>query len=454
MPMPPRVSHGEFTRALVLENPDPTLDDHLRGIGIEPFRPSSTPNEDELIKLLEADPYELIYKRSRVEITPRVLDAAPNLSAVMLCCIGDDSVDKVACAQRGVLVTNDPVSNGRSVVELFTGEMICMARRVFEADRETNQNQFVKTQAQRFEVRGKTLGVFGLGNIGKQVAQVGELLGMKIAFYDNREVAREVGQTMGWDFAPTLADLFKTSDVVTAHISAFDYRGNSNDGVLKYEHFAAMGEKERPSPRLFLNLARGNILDPKDLTRAVDEGHIGQAMVDVYPEEPRQKSDPWVNPYAGHPRIFGTPHIGAATLEAQPRIASHVAGTTRLLSRYGRLRNCVFGGKEEVGIDSVDSVRRLPHRRALHRARHQEGRRRRDLQRRRQQHHERPPRLRTLRHRLRGRGHRQGAQRRPDPSADRTRRPSSLATPTRSERSARFERDALADEPLEMTKRA
>lgn len=351
-----RIGRGHFSRALVLENPDPTLDDHLRSIGIEPFRPAETPDEDQLIELLNSAPYELLYKRSRVPVTARVLDAAPNLFSVNLCCIGDDSVDKQACADRGVLVTNDPISNGRSVVELFLGTMICMSRRIFEAVRETNNNEWYKTQKGRFEVRGKTVGIFGLGNIGKQVAQEAVQLGMKVVFFDNRDLSREVGETMGWQSVNTIEELFRRSDVVTAHVSAFDYNGRSNDGVLKYEHFKALGDKDYASPKVFVNLARGNILDPADLLRATNEGHVGQAMVDVYPVEPRDSDDPWKNPYGDHPRIFGTPHIGAATLEAQPRIASHVAGTTRLLSRTGRLRNCVFGGKQEIGIGGDETI--------------------------------------------------------------------------------------------------
>ena len=349
----PRIGNGPFRRALVLEAPDSTLDDHLRAAGIEPVRPDETPTEDELIALLEAQPYDLIFKRSRVPITARVLDAAPSLFAVMLCCIGDDSVDKEACAERGVLVTNDPISNGRSVVELFVAALTGMSRRVFEAVRETDECRFVKSQAQRFEVRGKTLGIFGLGNIGKQVAQMGEALGMDIVFYDNRDVAREVGETMGWKFAPDLTALFELADVVTCHISAFDYRGEANDDVIGFEHFAAMANKERPSPRLFINLARGNVHRAEDLVRAVDAGHIGRAMVDVYPDEPKSAADAWANPYAAHPRIFGTPHIGAATLEAQPRIAAHVARTTRWLSHQGRLRNCVMSPRVEIGLDQV-----------------------------------------------------------------------------------------------------
>ncbi|MCB9519856.1 MAG: 3-phosphoglycerate dehydrogenase [Myxococcales bacterium] len=353
----PRIGRGEFTRALVIENPDPTLDAHLRELGITPVRPAVTPNEDELVRILENDPFDLIFKRSRVEITPRVLDAAPNLFGVMLCCIGDDSVDKVACAERGVLVTNDPISNGRSVVELFVGELICLSRRVFEATRETDSHTFDKSQARRFEVQGKTLGVFGLGNIGKQVAQVAQQLGMRIVFHDNRDVAREVGETMGWQYVPTLEALFELSDIVTCHVSAYDHAGRSNEGVLQYEHFAAMRARGDDSPRIFINLARGNIYAAADLVRAVDEGHVSQAMVDVYPDEPKDKSSNWLNPYAAHPRIYGTPHIGAATLEAQPRIAAHVGRTTRMLSRCGTLRNCVFGGREEVGLDPTDTVR-------------------------------------------------------------------------------------------------
>ncbi len=105
---------GQLSRALVLENPDPSLDALLGAMGIEVERIPDAPNEDELVAILERGQHQLIYKRSRVQITERVIQASPDLAAVMLCCIGDDSVDKAACAREGVIVTNDPVSNGRS----------------------------------------------------------------------------------------------------------------------------------------------------------------------------------------------------------------------------------------------------------------------------------------------------------------------------------------------------
>lgn len=355
----PRIGAGRFTRALVLENPDPTLDDHLRAIGIEPFRPETTPDEDQLVKLLENEPFDLLYKRSRVPVTARVLDAAPNLFGVMLCCIGDDSVDKSACAKRGVVVTNDPVSNARSVVEMVVGELISLSRRLFEASDELNRSTWHKSQKRRYEIQGKTLGVFGLGNIGKQVAQVCEALGMNIVFYDNREVAREVGETMGWRYVPSTRDLFVNCDYVTCHVSAFDYRGRSNEGSITLDDFAGFAERPETSPRIFLNLARGNIYASDDLNAAIEKGYVTRAMVDVYPTEPRGSDDAWTNPYANTPEIYGTPHIGAATLEAQPRIARHVAGTTRKLSRYGTLRNCVYAPRHIIGFDTLEGIEHI-----------------------------------------------------------------------------------------------
>jgi D-3-phosphoglycerate dehydrogenase len=343
----------------VLENPDPTLDAILASQGIECFRPEKTPTADELHALLAMRPWDILYKRSRVLIGPAELDAAPHLHAVMLCCIGDDSVDKQACADRGVLVTNDPVSNGRSVAELVIGEMICLSRRVFEAADEVEHNRFLKSQDRRFEVRGKILGILGLGNIGKQVAQIGQALDMQIHFHDNRQVAREVGETMGWTYHPTIRELFAHADILSAHISAHDYNGRSNENVLTLEHFAAMSDKDYNSPRIFINLARGSIHRPEDLVEAVRLGHIRKAMVDVYPAEPSDAAEVWDNPYAGIPNIWGTPHIGAATLEAQPRIARHVASTSHMLSRHGMLRNCVFGSKSNVGFDTLEGIRHV-----------------------------------------------------------------------------------------------
>lgn len=351
-----RQLRGRFKKALILEHPDPSLDDALRALDIEPDRMSHVPEEDELIQVLSEGQHDLIYKRSRVQITEQVLTASPNLAAVMLCCIGDDSVDKEAAAHHGVLVTNDPVSNGRSVAEMVIGEIITAARRIHTSVSEMSQSVWNKNNRFRYEVRGKRLGILGLGKIGRQVAQLAEHMGMEVYFYDNDEIAMEVGTTLGWNAVDSMAALFRVSNVVTVHVSAHDIHGRSNKHLLGIELFRELGKDAPEGPRLFLNLARGFVYPPEDLIAATEDEAIQYAFVDVFPDEPRQKSGAdWQNPYEGNERILSTPHIGAATLEAQPRIASYVSRTTSLLQNFGALRNCVFMPKETISVGSDDT---------------------------------------------------------------------------------------------------
>lgn len=349
----PRIHTGRFRKALIVEHPDSVLDELLLAEGIEVDRRADVPDEATLAGWLRHGGHDLLFKRSRVPVTREVLAAAPNLHAIQLCCIGDDSVDKRACADNGVLVFNDPVSNGRSVVELVIAHLIALSRRLYETYDHTRAGGFDKSQTERFEVQGRVLGVLGLGNIGRQVARAAESIGMRICFHDTREVAREIGVEMGWEEATSIEALFRRSDIVTVHVSAEDARGQLNRNLLTPEHFAALAS-DRPgaSPRLFLNLARGFLHSPEDLLAAISAGHVRRAAVDVYPEEPRG-SGPWANPYASEPRVATTPHLGAATVDAQPRIARRVALTIRNYSRHGSLRDCVFRPRLALGIGEL-----------------------------------------------------------------------------------------------------
>ncbi len=350
-----RILRPHFEKALILEEPDPSLDRYLASLGIRAERvaPELTQKPDEVLRLLKEGEHDLLYKRSRFEVDEEVLKASPNLAAIMLCCIGDDSVDKEACSRNGVLVMNDPVSNGRSVVEMVMGEMICLARRIFEADRHGRRHLWTKESTRRFELKDKNLSIIGLGNIGKQVAQVADAFGMNIYFYDVRELSREVGEALGWTACDSLEEAFRMADVVTVHVSAEDPRGSSNRRMFKYEHFAQMGaERPEENPRIFINAARGFLYEPDDLKHAISEGHIASAAVDVYPEEPGSADDPWTNPYADDDGVVTTPHIGAATEEAQPRIAHYMATTTQMFNRYGTVRDCVFSPGQIIGVDA------------------------------------------------------------------------------------------------------
>jgi D-3-phosphoglycerate dehydrogenase len=345
-----RISMSSFSRALVIESPHVELDDFLAEVGIQSIRQDSVSDEASLIKALQETRAEVLFKRSRVPVSRAVVEQCPELHLVQLCCIGDDSVDKEACAEYGVLVCNDPVSNGRSVVEMVIGHLITLSRRLFETDVEMHEHHWRKNAVGRFEVLGKRLGIVGLGNIGRQVARAASSLGMEISFFDSRLVAQEVGEEMGWTRYETLEELFRSSDLVSVHTSALDVRGADNEGFLDKALSQLAADRPSTSPRIFLNLARGNLHGSEALLEAVRNGAIRRCAVDVFPSEPAPGAVAWSNPYADEPRIVCSPHIGAATQEAQPRIARRVATTVGRLSDFGALRDCVFSPKARIQL--------------------------------------------------------------------------------------------------------
>jgi len=350
-----RFLNEHFEKALILEEPDPSLDDYLREQDIEPDRVPKPEcyDQEAMVERLREGQHDLIYKRSKFVVDEDVVQASENLAAVMLCCIGDDTVDKPACAEEGVLVLNDPVSNGRSVVEMVMGEMILLSRRLYTANRSGRQHRWTKESTRRYELMDKTLSIIGLGNIGKQLARLADSFGMDICFYDQSDVAQEVGTTLGWTSCGSISEAFRKGDFVTVHVSAEDPQGQSNEGLLGYDHFRQLGA-DRPdnSPRAFINAARGFLYNPDDLKRAVEKGHVRAAAVDVFPEEPGSEDEDWTNPYADLDNVFTTPHIGAATQEAQPRIASRMATSTRLLNEQGTVRDTVFGQGQTIGVNA------------------------------------------------------------------------------------------------------
>jgi len=350
-----RFLNEHFEKALILEEPDPGLDDYLREQDIEPERVPKPEcyDQEAMVERLREGQHDLIYKRSKFVVDEAVVEASDNLAAVMLCCIGDDTVDKPACAEAGVLVQNDPVSNGRSVVEMVVGEMILLSRRLYTANESGRRHRWTKDSTRRYELMDKTLSIIGLGNIGKQLARLADSFGMDIYFYDKSDVAKEVGTTLGWTSCGSISEAFRKGDFVTVHVSAEDPQGQSNEGLLGYDHFRQLGA-DRPdnSPRAFINAARGFLYNPADLKRAVEKDHVRAAAVDVFPEEPGSEDEDWTNPYAELDNVFTTPHIGAATQEAQPRIASRMATSTRLLNEQGTVRDTVFGQGQTIGVNA------------------------------------------------------------------------------------------------------
>lgn len=345
-----RICEGPLSRALIVENPHPDLDRALLAAGWACTRLPDAPSPERMIAALRESRAQVLFKRSRVEVDAALLDAAPDLVAIQLCCIGDDSVDLQAAADRGVLVFNDPISNNRSVVELAIAHLIALSRRLYETDVDCRHGGWDKSNVERYEIQGKVLGVLGLGNIGRAVARAAQGLGMEIRFFDSREVAVELGQELGFRFCANIEELFRSSDYLTVHLSATDSQRNSNAGVLDGGVLDLLGaDRPADSPRIFLNLSRGFLYEAQSLLSAVERGRIRRAAVDVYPTEPMGK-EAWLNPYEAQPRIALSPHIGASTLEAQPRIARRVAETMAVFSRSGAIRDCVFSPRTQLAV--------------------------------------------------------------------------------------------------------
>ena len=351
-----RILTQPFTRGLIVEAPHASLDAHLAEVGMSVTRLDRVPDEAALIKALRDSGAQVLFKRSRVPVTRAVVEACPDLFAVQLCCIGDDSVDKQATADHGIMVFNDPVSNGRSVVELAVGHLIALSRRLYETHEQMRRSEWNKTASGRYEIAGKRLGLVGLGNIGRQVARRCQELGMYIRFYDNRMVAQEVGQELGWERCGTLEELFRTSDAVTVHTSARDAQGHDNADMLDDVLGLLAADRGDNSPRIYLNLARGNLHHSESLLAAVRSGAIRRAAIDVFPEEPAPGAAKWQNPYADEPRIVCTPHVGAATQEAQPRIARRVSTTIGAFSLNGSMRDCVYDSRAQLGGSVPDGA--------------------------------------------------------------------------------------------------
>ena len=217
---------------------------------------------------------------------------------------------------------NAPYSNTRSVVELAIAEIISLARRLTDRDRSLHAGVWDKSATGSHEVRGRTLGIVGYGNIGSQLSVLAESLGMRVLFYDLEDkLALGNAQACG-----SLEELLERAETVTLHV---DGRGG-NAGLFGAEQFARMRRRS-----LFLNLSRGFLVDHEALREHIVSGHIAGAAIDVFPEEPRAQGDEFVSVLRGLPNVILTPHVGGSTQEAQYDIGRFVAGKLVDYSRAG-----------------------------------------------------------------------------------------------------------------------
>ena len=246
--------------------------------------------------------------RSRTQITPDVLEVADRLIAIGCFSVGTNQVDVDAARRSGIPVFNAPFSNTRSVAELVIGEIVFLLRRIVARSNAAHQGQWDKSADDSYEVRGKTLGIIGYGNIGSQLSNLAEAMGMRVIFYDHTDRLRH-GNT---EPVASLHELLAQSDVVSLHVP----ETSATAGMIGREEIAAI----KPG-----NNSRGTVVDLGALADALRDGRLRGAAVDVFPVEPRSNADRFVSPLQGLENVILTPHIGGSTEEAQERIGAEVA---------------------------------------------------------------------------------------------------------------------------------
>ncbi|MFQ5838455.1 MAG: hydroxyacid dehydrogenase [Thermoplasmata archaeon] len=256
---------------------------------------------DELLEII--GDYDVLVVRSRTKVTREVLRRGTSLRVVARAGVGVDNIDVEAATERGIMVVNAPAGSTQSVAELAVGLMLCLARRIPEADRSMKEDRWEKSRLKGVELAGKVLGLIGSGRIGGRVATICQALGMTVIAFDpylQEEVARERGIEL-----TRLDDVLQRSDFISIHAALTEETSH----MISHPQLSMMKRTA-----YLINCARGKIVDEEALVEALQDGRIAGAGLDVYEKEP-----PSGSPLLELGNVILTPHIGASTAEAQRR---------------------------------------------------------------------------------------------------------------------------------------
>lgn len=303
-------------KILLLEN--------ISDVSVEEFREAGYTNIEKLSAAL--DEKELAQKvkdvhllgiRSKTLITPKVLARANKLLAIGCYCIGVNQVNMKAAVEQGVAVFNAPHANTRSVAELVIGLSIMLIRRIPDKNKAAHEGIWQKDAKGSYELRGKTLGIIGYGNIGSQVSVLAEALGMDVIYYD-AEPKLPHGNAKQ---VRSLRELLKRSNIVTLHVPS----DASTRDMINAQTLAYMKKGS-----LLINYSRGDVVDLAALRDCLKSGQLAGAAVDVFPEEPEKNGAKFSTVLQNLPNVILTPHIGGSTEEAQTNIGLDV--TSKMLN--------------------------------------------------------------------------------------------------------------------------
>ncbi|GAB0153925.1 MULTISPECIES: phosphoglycerate dehydrogenase [unclassified Marinobacterium] len=298
-------------RILLLEGVHQSAIDTLNAQGytnIE-FHTGSLPEEELIEKVRDA---HFVGIRSRTQLTRKVFEAAEKLVAVGCFCIGTNQVDLQAATEGGIAVFNAPYSNTRSVAELVLAEAIILLRGVAEKNAKAHRGVWLKSANNSYEIRGKKLGIVGYGSIGSQLSVLAEGLGMDVYFYDV-VTKLPLGNAKQVSSMPELLGM---CDIVTLHVPELPSTKNMM-GATQFDQIK--------QDAIFINAARGTVVDIDALCEALKAGKLLGAAIDVFPVEPRTNNDEFISPLREFDNVILTPHVGGSTMEAQENIGYEVA---------------------------------------------------------------------------------------------------------------------------------
>jgi D-3-phosphoglycerate dehydrogenase len=315
-------------KVLLLENIHARATEIFKEEGYQVELLSGALGEAELIEKIRD--VHVLGIRSKTQITDAALAEAKRLLTIGCFCIGTNQVDLQAAKIRGIPVFNAPFGNTRSVAEMVIAEIIMLSRQLGQRSMEMHYKTWKKVSSNCFEVRGKTLGIIGYGNIGTQVSTLAEAMGMRVIFFDIISKL-PMGNAKGCN---TMDEVLKTSDFITLHVPA-----------TSLTHMM-IGEKELSQMKkgaYLINASRGTVVDIGALSNAIKSKHLSGAAIDVFPEEPEKNTDSYMTELQGLPNVILTPHIGGATEEAQSNIGEEVPTTLlRFINNGSTLRSVNF----------------------------------------------------------------------------------------------------------------
>ena len=289
-------------KILVCDKTEKEAIERMRAAGLQvDVRDDITP--EDLPKVLPE--YDGMVVRSRTKVRQPLIDVCPKLKVIVRGGVGLDTIDAEYARSKGITVMNTPMASSASVAELAVGYMFMLARSLYQATSSVKAEKWEKKSFEGDEVGGKTLGLVGIGNIGKEVARRANALGMTVVAYDPY-----VKQADGVKLV-TLDELLASADYISLHLP----KTKESAGMIGKDQFAKMKNGVR-----IVNCARGGIIDEAALYEALTSGKVAGAALDVYAEEP-----PTDWKLMKLPNVIGSPHIGAATHEAQGRVGAEVA---------------------------------------------------------------------------------------------------------------------------------